>query len=522
MTHAIVTTVDGAYSKYLPDWADGVASQTVTPDQVVIVDNGADDPQAVQDAAETTGAEVIATSWRLNRGRARNIAVAATRTEWVQHFDCDDIMHPWAIEHTDQFRDDADVVGWGWERWAEEDVRYRPYTRIYERHRGPQTLAATGPASGPSPFRRALWDQAPYRDDMPGAWDTALWLGFAHLDARFVPTSRPVFRYRFHRDSIFQTRKRSGDRRVGRRLQQLRTAPPPDVAVVVPLRTDDPDRLAAAEWLEGWYADHFPEWRWVVADCDGAWNKPRALNTTIRATDARTLVVSDADLYVHPDALREAVHKASHVPWVIPHGKVHRLTRSATQDVFAGADPDPDRCHMAPYRGTEGGGLFVLSKPQWQAAGGMDERFEGWGCEDDAFGIAANTLLGDRVRGDVPLWHLWHDPGARSRDPSFSANRRRLAAYRKASGNREAMAELVGTDYKEHPVGTYLNRRTGKTVTVDPASASAKRLERLSIWEALDGPVRTFEHSGGGWYEILEGGEVVDKVRGREAAEAAV
>lgn len=550
MTHAVVTTVDGPYSRYLHDWAVSVAAQTRRPDQVVIVDNGADDPAAVAAAAELAGAEVVRTPWHVNRGRARNIAVAASRTEWVQHFDCDDIMQPWALEHTDPLRDDADVVGWGWERWAEQPVRAR--TRIYERHRGRQTLAAAGPASGPSPFRRSLWEQAPYRDDMDGAWDTALWLGFARLDARFVPTPEPVFLYRYHDDSIFQTRRRTKNVRVGLRLQQLREDPPPDVCVVVPLRTDDPDRLAAADWLQGWYADRFPGWRWVVADSPGPWNKPRALNDTIAGLDCRTLVVTDGDLFVDPANLEQAVALSAHVPWVVPHETVHRLDRDHSRDVMAGARPDPARCHMLPYRGVDGGGIFVLSRAQWDRTGGMDDTFEGWGAEDEAFAVAANTLLGERVRLDGPLWHLYHDPGPRTRHDRFSTNKARLRQYRAVAGNRPAMRALTGEIIMAGEA-RYLNTRTNKTVTVEVGSPSWARFERLvahgRVYVRVSGPDvdtvdqpaevdqdsstvdeapdpsqddRELRHTGGGWYELVVDGEVVDKVRGRDEAEQAL
>lgn len=86
----------------------------------------------------------------------------------------------------------------------------------------------------------------------------------------------------------------------------------------------------------------------------------------------------------------------------------------------------------------------MISKAQWQAVGGFDVRFSGWGCEDEAFACAADTLLGPHVRyEDQLLVHLWHPPGLRSDDPKFAANRSRFDEYRRLSGDRAAMAAHV-------------------------------------------------------------------------------
>ena len=451
-TIAAVTTVGGSYSRYLNDWTDALLAQTRRPDQVAIVDNGADDPEAVTAAADRLrraglDVQLIVQPWPVNYGRARNIAVDATDTEWAAHLDVDDMLMPHALADWEQLAPDADVVGFGWERHG-GPTRFR---RIYRPHQGPLSLTIAAPCSGLSPFRRDFWQRSPYRDDQPGAWDTALWRGFGWLNARFVPTGRPVFHYRWHGDSIFNSRQADPHAAavVGGRLRQLAHQPPDDVAVVVPWRDPgDPDRVDAWRWLKQRWQTLHPNWTVVEADCDGPWQKTRALNETIDQLDCRVLVVADADVTADAGDLEWAVLDAQCYPWVVPHGQIRRLTRPATRQLYAQpADVDLDLqapTIMAPYTGFPGGGLFVIGRSQWDRAGGMDDTFVGWGAEDEAFALAADTLLGPHVRYDRPLIHLYHDPGLRSRDPSYDANRARWVRYRQLSGNRTAMAELVG------------------------------------------------------------------------------
>lgn len=212
------------------------------------------------------------------------------------------------------------------------------------------------------------------------------------------------------------------------------------VCVVVPLRTDDPDRLAASRWVRDWYRRHFPSWRWVEADCTGAWNKPRALNETIAGLDCDQLVVTDADLYIAPGRLATAVAVG---PWCVPHGRVYRLTRDATLEVYAGSHPAGLPTLMNPYRSVAGGGLFTISRRAWDDVGGMDPTFTGWGCEDQAFAVAADTIVGEHVRLPGPLWHLYHPPGRRKQDPTFRANRARLRRYRRAAGDPARIRRLT-------------------------------------------------------------------------------
>src|SRR5690606_4154418 len=99
MDISIVTSCHN-YGKYLPEWADSILKLNRKPQLVVIVDNGSTDdtPRFVQQAKElleSGGLEVrVQRIDFCNFGAARNAAVALSDTEWVMHFDADDMLMP--------------------------------------------------------------------------------------------------------------------------------------------------------------------------------------------------------------------------------------------------------------------------------------------------------------------------------------------------------------------------------------------------------------------------------------------
>lgn len=521
------------YSRWLDEWADGLLGQTRRPDQVCIVDNGSDDDTPakiavhagrLQDAGIRT--TVVTLPWTVHYGRARNIAIGLSGTVWAHHYDADDVLKPWAYEDWERLAPSADVVSFGWVRGR----KTREKDRVYYDHQGQASLDAKAPASAVSPFRRTLWEQSPYRDDLPGSWDTALWIGFAHLDARFRATRRACYLYRYHGDSLFVARPAADKKKIGVRLQQLRRSWTPDVSVVVPRRPDGGPRDASWQWLRRRYETLWPDWEIVVHDVEGEWNKPTVLNEAVAKTSGRVLVVTDSDILLPAGQTMQAVHAAHVHGWVMPHATTVRLSERQTgrilqSDPAGWPDPDRDDVQARPYKATPGGGIFMLTRTAWDDVGGFDSTFRGWGLEDDAWGLAADTLLPDPLRMPGDLWHLWHPPGPRSKHPQMPANRRRLAAYRQVAGDRHGMWQLTrhGRSTMSEPSAqlAYVSRK-GQTVKVWPGTKLHRRVDASPSWRLLDPtPTRPeLRHAGGGWYEIVREGQVVDKVRGREAAEA--
>jgi glycosyltransferase involved in cell wall biosynthesis len=448
---AIVTCCHN-YGRYLDAWARSLVAMTTYPAMVAIVDAGSTDdtPKHVQAAlAVLRAAGITADAQRLetaNIGRARNAAVRMATTEWVQHFDCDDRALPHMLADFAELMPQADVIPAGYVRAGRVHEGPAGRKRVYRTTQGQSTLKSGAPASGVSPFRRRLWEQWQYPEDMVGGWDTALWIGFAQLDppARFVATKRPVFHYWQHGDSIFN-RRRVDDRRtqlVARKLNALR-AGRHGVSVLVPWLSDNGPRDRAWGWLKHRYETVYPDWELVIGRCAGEWRKGRAINDALEQSRGMTLVIADADCVVDAYVLRHAVAMVeAGAPWVIPHGMVNRLDEADTQTIIAGpedADEFTGATIRKPYRGFAGGGILAVSRSNFEAAGGLPECFMGWGAEDEALAVILDTLVGPHERLDHDLWHLWHPPGSRAAHPHYSANRQAFRMIRSHAGDPDGL-----------------------------------------------------------------------------------
>ena len=208
------------------------------------------------------------------------------------------------------------------------------------------------------------------------------------------------------------------------------------VAVCMPWRPQ-PDRLAAHDRARKFW-EHF-DFRVIEADSDPAlpFNLAVARNNAARkAQGADVLVLADADTIPDIASVLAAVEDPQGVTYPfstylhIPGEWVYR------SDLFA-AQPDQR------YNGSVGGIVVCEAETYW-GIGGMDERFHPvWGYEDNAFALAAQTLVGTR-RLPGTIFSFNHSA---NRDMSQdNPNKPRYELYRYANGNPAMMREVIRRD----------------------------------------------------------------------------
>jgi len=89
--------------------------------------------------------------------------------------------------------------------------------------------------------------------------------------------------------------------------------------------------------------------------------------------------------------------------------------------------------------------VVVVNRRLWDAVGGFDEGFQGWGWEDNAFRSACLTFGdGDFIRLEGTVWHLHHKSAKAEAkgSPSWSANMARGERYRTNAGDKEALRAI--------------------------------------------------------------------------------
>lgn len=213
------------------------------------------------------------------------------------------------------------------------------------------------------------------------------------------------------------------------------------VVVLVPRRRDQGrrDRLwtfARARWaalgwpiVEGHHEAH-----------EGPFNRSAAVNRAAANAGAWDVaVVIDADVVPDPAAIRAAVAVAVTDRPVIAYTARKHLTKDGTEKVLAGFSGSWQP-FVKLYLENACSGAYVVSRRLFDAVGGFDECFSGWGWEDVAFRISTALVAGQEpARIDADLWHLWHpvSPERSESTETFKANRARGDRYKQARRARD-------------------------------------------------------------------------------------
>ena len=224
--------------------------------------------------------------------------------------------------------------------------------------------------------------------------------------------------------------------------------------MLIPWRDDDGSRTAVKEWTLARWRHHWPDAELIVSGDDGVdpFCKSMAVNRAATQSTGDVLGILDADTWVYAAKVREAVEliRSGGAPWVLPCSHALRLTRGFTASLIA-QSPGVRFPKLGPEAVESKVGvigfLHLLPRRAWERVP-MDERYRGWGGEDNGYMWALDTLWGKHVRLDNNALHLWHPrpkdgrgkriwPGQVRRNGGI--NRR----YLQARGHPTAMRILV-------------------------------------------------------------------------------
>lgn len=187
-------------------------------------------------------------------------------------------------------------------------------------------------------------------------------------------------------------------------------------------------------------------------DEDASFNRSKVRNRLAQEAGNGVLVFNDADSIVSVSNLLTAINiaLASQYGWVLPYDQYVCLTEAASIDQIKQPDllDDPEYeyvCPTFPEIDPAISGCIVIRKDVFIAAGGYDERFEGWGEEDRAFYLQMEAVIGKVTRVPGRLHHLWHPApeSERFEQPFFGYNRNLCNRYRQAAGNRQMMESIL-------------------------------------------------------------------------------
>lgn len=179
---------------------------------------------------------------------------------------------------------------------------------------------------------------------------------------------------------------------------------------------------------------------------EGALQQIQSLNRAYRKSTKDIIVIADSDIVYDPNLLKESITYVNSGQWVIPFSRILGLSKETSQLLLQQPNEWPlaVKTEAAAEPATAFvGGFNVLGREAYEKVGGYDERFVGWGGEDEAFAYALDTLIGHHIRLEGEMVHLWHPFVGPDGNPNYDSNYALYLHYLQARGNQKEMQLLV-------------------------------------------------------------------------------
>lgn len=155
-------------------------------------------------------------------------------------------------------------------------------------------------------------------------------------------------------------------------------------------------------------------------------------------------VLLDADTVPDLDNAKEAVDLAAQKrALVCAQTEFRSLAKASTKEVLAGSVDVHDAAVRWVYPNPKSS-CIAIGRELWEALGGYDERFQGWGFEDSSFFHACQAIGGiERLEGECS--HLWHpkSPEKAEARAEFQANQALGTRYKAARHTARDMQALL-------------------------------------------------------------------------------
>lgn len=214
------------------------------------------------------------------------------------------------------------------------------------------------------------------------------------------------------------------------------------VVVLVPRRADHGRRDELWAWVKArWEREHPIFDVFEGHHIGGGFNRSAAVNdAALQAGDWDVAIIADSDSFVSVDQLFQAVVKcATTGKMVLAYDTFAYLSRAMTDKVMTGFLGDwwsgvewsmPGTCSS----------MVLVTRKVWDECEGFDEAFIGWGGEDIAFSLKAQTFGDGLERVPGAVWHLHHPPAVRNKVETWVP---RIEEYAAASYDRFKMRALM-------------------------------------------------------------------------------
>jgi glycosyltransferase involved in cell wall biosynthesis len=230
-----------------------------------------------------------------------------------------------------------------------------------------------------------------------------------------------------------------------------------NVSLIIAYRPDQGPRDQIFKHVRRFYAKYFPKMEICIGESDTElFNKSQAINRAAKRARGDILVIVDADVIFAPTIISKSIELLENSPLIIPFQRIHYINETNTKKILETGQlwPINGGADNFVVDATNGNYEYislvnVIKRETFEAIGGYDERFYGWGGEDDAFNVTVNTMCGNHIRLNQDVYHLWHPPApgnhhySKERHVNYRINMELRDRFFSARGDKEEIQHLI-------------------------------------------------------------------------------
>jgi glycosyltransferase involved in cell wall biosynthesis len=219
------------------------------------------------------------------------------------------------------------------------------------------------------------------------------------------------------------------------------------ISALIPYKPDNGRRDFLWNFVRTRYQQLMPQVELCVGfDDSELFCRARAINQAAQIATGDIFMLVDTDLVFDPGLIERIIEMIDLYPWIIPFSNVCRLTPEATERLIAGGLPEKITVNKEDVEFSKvivGAYINVMPRSSFEAVGGLDERFKGYGFEDVALAFSLETICGKHHRMEGTIYHLWH-PSVSLYHKNFRYSRELCRRYKAAAGDVGEMKKLIG------------------------------------------------------------------------------
>lgn len=183
-----------------------------------------------------------------------------------------------------------------------------------------------------------------------------------------------------------------------------------NISILIPTSANLPkERQRNFDFTLDYYTSMFPnaEIFSTIDDMEeGMYCKSKAINNAAKLSTKDILLIVDADIYVKKISIIEGIKKLNKYYWAIPFDRLIKLDEKQTE-LFIEDKKQIDISSLKYYKTSLTiGGFQIVRRTLFDSVKGYDERFVGWGGEDNSFLFSIQCLYGKGIR--VPNSYAIH------------------------------------------------------------------------------------------------------------------